>query len=151
VRGRKRIPTVVNIARGNPGRRPINLSEPKPAPLSTECPAELTDPMARIEWERRIVPAIRSGQITSADWALALAHCELYADWRTTWIESEKHGRIITVGKQPQPNPYRSEARRTRAELWKIDAELGFSPVARSRITAVPQNEEEDSIEAAIS
>jgi P27 family predicted phage terminase small subunit len=144
MRGRKPTPTVIKLLRGNPGRRPLNTSEPKPRALSMECPAELTDTEARLEWDRRIVPAIVSGQITSADWALALAHCELYAEWRACALEAMKHPRIISVGKQPQPNPYRSEARKIRAELWKVDAELGFSPVSRSRVTAglpdVPQS-----------
>lgn len=139
MRGRKPKATVLKLLDGNPGKRPINRREPKPAALSTDCPASLTHPAAKQEWQDRIVPAIKSGQITSADFSIALAHCELYADWRDCWAESEKHARVITVGKQPQPNPYRSEARKIRAELWKIDAELGFTPVSRSRVIAAAE------------
>jgi P27 family predicted phage terminase small subunit len=131
----------LKLLHGNPGKRPINTKEPQPAPLAIECPPELTDQLARVDWEVRIVPAIQRGQITSADFSAALAHCELYADWRACWEESKHHARVITVGKQPQPNPYRSEARKIRAELWKIDAELGFTPVSRSRVHAVKEDD----------
>jgi P27 family predicted phage terminase small subunit len=134
MRGRKPQPTVLKILRGNPGRRKLNALEPQPSALSTVCPSELTNVAAQDEWDARIVPAIQRGQITSADFAAAVAHCELYADWRECWVEAQQHARVITVGKQPQPNPYRSEARKIRAELWKVDAELGFTPVSRSRV-----------------
>ncbi len=136
MRGRKPKATVLKLLDGNPGKRPINTREPKPSPLSADCPVSLVHPVAQQEWKDRIVPAIRIGQITSADYSIALAHCELYADWRDCWAEAEKHERIIMVGTQPQPNPYRSEARKVRAELWKIDAEIGFTPVSRSRVIA---------------
>jgi P27 family predicted phage terminase small subunit len=143
MKGRKPTPTALRVLHGNPGKRRFNLAEPRPDPLPTECPAALTDPLARQEWAVRVVPAILRGQVTSADYAVAFAYCELFAEWRACIAEADRQPRMIKVGTQPQPNPYRSEARRIRVELWKIAAELGFTPTSRARVYAhieTPQN-----------
>jgi P27 family predicted phage terminase small subunit len=138
MRGRKRRPTVVRLLEGNPGHRPINDLEPQPAPLATDCPPELAaDPLARAEWDRGIVPAIQTGQITDADRVLAIAHCELWATWQSQLAAARQHAHVIAAGPNnyPMPNPARVMANKTLTMLAKVDAELGFSPVSRSRVT----------------
>lgn len=136
MRGRKPTPTVLRVLRDNPGRRPFNQDEPVPAGLSTASPKELEDPVARTEWARSIVPAIERGQITEADRVFAIAHCELWATWRSQLAEAAKHAHIVAVGqhKYPTANPARGMANKTLMLLAKVDAELGFSPTSRSRV-----------------
>lgn len=38
IRGKKPKPTNLKILEGNPGKRPLNLNEPKPIPIAPECP-----------------------------------------------------------------------------------------------------------------
>ena len=94
MRGRKPTPTVLKMFRGNPGKRPINPDEPQPDRLEAACPPELTDEDACAEWHRTIVPAIRTGQITAADRVIAIAHCELWATWRSQIIAASKHAHV---------------------------------------------------------
>lgn len=136
MRGRKKTPTVINFLRGNPGKRPINHEEPKPDPLVAECPAELTDQVEREEWERTIVPAIRIGQITVAERALAIGHCVQWAVWRSQVTEASQHPHVIAAGKNkyPMPNPARTMANATYQLLRQTDSDLGLTPTTRSRV-----------------
>ena len=136
MRGGKPTPTALRVLRGNPSRRPFNVHEPMPATLSADCPPELIADEARAEWTRTIVPAIEVGQITSVDRTLAIAHCELWATWRSQLADAAKHPHVIAVGpnKHPAPNPARGMANRTLLLLVKMDCELGLSPTSRPRI-----------------
>lgn len=136
MRGRKKTPSVLNFLRGNPGKRAINHEEPKPDPLVVECPPELSDPVERAEWERTIVPAIRIGQITVAERALAIGHCVQWAVWRSQLEDAAKHPHVIAAGKNryPMPNPARSMANATYQLLRQTDSDLGLTPTTRSRV-----------------
>ena len=133
--GRKRIPATLKILRGNPGKRAIPL-EPQPDALATATPVELTDPIARAEWERAIVPAIGTGHITAADRTMALGHCELFATWRSQMTAAAKSPHVIRRGvhKTLTPNPVRTMAAKTLNLLMQIDAALGFTPTSRSKV-----------------
>ena len=135
--GRKPTPSVLKMLRNNPGKRPLNTAEPAPDALSPDCPVELTDDVARAEWTRAIVPAIRGGLITSADRMFAIAHCDLWATWRSQLADAAQHAHVIAAGpnRYPMPNPARVMSHKTLQLLTKVDAELGFSPTARSRVT----------------
>jgi P27 family predicted phage terminase small subunit len=136
MRGRKPVPTVLKLMRGNPGKRSINANEPQPDVLPVDCPAELTSQDAIDEWNSRIVPAINRRQITSADRVFAIAHCELWATWRSQLADAARHAHVIATGKNghPMPNPARGMANKTLMILAKVDAELGFTPTSRSRV-----------------
>ena len=136
VRGRKPKPTVLKLIDGNPGKRPINEKEPKPEPLANTVPQELSSVDAVEEWNRTIVPAIARGQITSADRVFAIAHCELWATWRSQLADALKHAHVVAAGKHghPIPNPARGMANKTFMLLAKVDAELGLTPTSRSRV-----------------
>ncbi len=136
MRGRKPTPTVLKLLKDNPGRRPINQDEPQPDALETDCPDELVDAVARTEWDRAIVPAITRGQITSADRVFAIAHCELWATWRSQLADAARHPHVVAAGanKYPTPNPARMMANKTLLLLAKVDQELGFTPVSRTRV-----------------
>ena len=50
-RGRKPTPTAIKELEGNPGKRPLNTKEPKPAKKAPSCPKWL-EPEAKKEWRR---------------------------------------------------------------------------------------------------
>jgi P27 family predicted phage terminase small subunit len=137
MRGRKPVPTALKLLRGNPGKRGVNRLEPKPARLKPDCPPELVDKDARGEWIRSIQPAIVLNQITVADRVLAIAHCELWATWRSQLSEAGRKAHVIAAGKNKHPtqNPARRMANQTLQLLVKVDSELGLTPASRSRIT----------------
>jgi P27 family predicted phage terminase small subunit len=145
MRGRKPTPTVLKLLRGNPGKRKIDAREPKPGVLSVDMPNELTETDAQAEWIRTIVPAIQRGQVTAADRVFAIAHCELWATWRSQLADAARHPHVVSAGKNsqhPMPNPARGMANKTLQLLAKVDAELGFTPTSRSRVTSAPAEDD---------
>lgn len=127
----------MKLIRGNPGKRKINREEPQHAALDPEVPEEIAGvPIAREEWERSIVPAIKVGHISSADRVMAIAHCSLYAQWREQMTLAATHPEIIAVGpnNHPMPNPARGMANKSLLLLRQVDSELGFTPSSRSRV-----------------
>ena len=145
MKGRKPVPTVLKLLRNNPGKRRMNESEPVPGTLATEAPEELDgDENGAREWKRTIAPAIGIGQITAADRAPAIIHCVLWSTWRSQLADAAQHAHVVAVGKNkyPTPNPARMMANKTLQLLLKVDAELGLTPVSRTRVTSsgsVPQ------------
>jgi len=139
MRGRKPTATVLKILQGNPGHRKVNTEEPKPERLDEACPDELKDPEARAEWERTIAPAVATGQVTAADRAMAIAHCELWAARRSQLADASRFANLVVAGKHgyPMPNPALAMANRTLKLLIQVDTELGLTPSSRSRVKVV--------------
>lgn len=68
-RGRKPKPTAMKELEGNPGKHPLNTSEPKPNKKAPACPKWL-EPEAKKEWRRLakqfgLTPSSRSRIIAS--------------------------------------------------------------------------------------
>ena len=78
MRGRKPKPTRLRLIEGNPGRRPINGSEPKPPGRLPSCPAHLS-PTAKNEWKRLARSRNVVGLLTQAHRAPLAAYCQLEA------------------------------------------------------------------------
>lgn len=135
-RGPKPQPTVMKLLRGNPGKRGINHDEPIPDDLDPATPEELESDEEKREWERAIVPAIKRGQITAAERAMAIAHCAIYAQWRKQLALANSNPEVVGVGpnKHPTPNPARGMSNKSLLLLARIDSELGLTPSSRSRV-----------------
>ena len=106
MRGRKPKPTALKIIEGNPGKRPIRGSEPKPLATQPSCPAHLS-PTAKAEWKRLAQTLNRVGLLTQADRAALAAYCQAYG----RWVEAErKLAETPTLLKTPagyvQPSPW---------------------------------------------
>jgi phage terminase small subunit len=50
-KGRKPKPTILKLLEGNPGKKPLNMNEPKPEMTAPECPSWL-EAEAQEEWHR---------------------------------------------------------------------------------------------------
>jgi P27 family predicted phage terminase small subunit len=70
----RNIPTPLKIIRGNPGRRPISKTEPKPKRILPKMPTDL-DPIAKKEWKRLAPIFYRLGILTEVDGMAFAALC----------------------------------------------------------------------------
>lgn len=74
------IPTALRVLRGNPGKRALPESEPKPQAIEPEMPQDL-DPIAKKTWKRLAPTFVRLGILTEidglsfAELCMAEAHC----------------------------------------------------------------------------
>lgn len=134
MKGRKPKPTYLKLVSGNPGKRPVNVAEPKPTGDLAAAPEWFTDDQ-------------REG------WAYAIAHAPpgmlrlLDRSILAIWVVAESYHRqaaqavskfgIMTkspVKAEPMQNPYLAVVNRQALIMVRAAGELGFTPVARSRI-----------------
>ena len=80
-RGRKPKPTAMKELEGNPGKHPLNTSEPKPNKKAPACPKWL-EPEAKKEWRRLAKQMEAIGILTEVDMAAFAGYCQAYARWK---------------------------------------------------------------------
>ena len=153
MRGRKPKPTHLKLAEGNPGKRPINANEPKPRPVTPDCPDWLTDE-AKAEWGR-LVPELKTlGLLTIVDRGALAACCQAYG----RMVQAEKYLEahvdsgleFQTESGYRQQLPQVSMAQRYAQQYKGFLALFGLSPSDRARLT-VDDGKDEDEMEGLLS
>lgn len=123
-RGRKPQPAALKVARGNPGKRPIEPEIDLP-PGTPERPKFTGfDAVARAEWDR-VVALLPPGVLSPADQMILAGYCCSVSRW-------------LRAEKRAAADP-RDEARAERAfdAVRKAGALFGLGPAERSRVKAV--------------
>lgn len=129
---------------GNPGRRPINESEPRPKP-ALPAPPDHLNADAKLEWERVAGELFELGLLSNIDRGALAAMCQAYG----RWIQAER-ALLKMAGNDPLTgglmvktkngnaiqNPVVGIANKAAADYVKFAAEFGMTPSARSRIEA---------------
>ena len=154
--GRKPKSTVLKVLTGNPGKRPLNFSEPRPKRGAPPAPEWLGD-YARAEWDR-IVPELDAiGLLTVVDGFILEAYVTAYGHWR----EHEEVLRNLCDSElghacRPRPNnpnyiqalPQVAIAQRYLATTRALASELGLSPASRAGLQApLPNDPDDDPLE----
>ena len=134
MRGRKPTPTRLKLIAGNPGKRPINGSEPKPPGAQPTCPAHLS-PTAKAEWKRLARDLNLIGLLTMIDRAALAAYCQAYG----RWVEAERKltetpPLLKTPAGYVQLSPWLTIANKERELMARFMVELGLTPSSRSRL-----------------
>jgi P27 family predicted phage terminase small subunit len=131
--GRKPVPTALKILRGNPGKRSLPKSEPKPTGIP-DCPRHLNKE-ARTEWDRISKELLVLGLLSEIDRAALAAYCGAWARWVDAEKKVKSQGAVITTtnGNMIQ-NPYVGIANRAMELMCKFLVEFGMTPSSRSRL-----------------
>ena len=144
-RGPAKQPTALKLVHGNPGRRPINASEPKPRRQRPARPAWLIGD-ARKAWEELVPLLDQMGVLTIVDRRALARYCKLWARWVALTRVIEKTGEVYPIrGRPTEDNPQGAIVSfRTfpqvkiieslSAELRQLEREFGLTPSARSSI-----------------
>ena len=134
MRGRKPLPTVEKVARGNPGKRPLNRDEPKSDPCLPECPPHLNDE-AKLEWARMGAQLRDEGRIALVHKAIFASYCQAWGRWVEAETMLKQYG-IIVKGKDNrlERSPYLRVANEAMGQMMKAVAELGITPSSQTRI-----------------
>jgi P27 family predicted phage terminase small subunit len=135
MRGRKPKPVNLKILEGNPGKRPLNLNDPKPIQVAPECPDWLLDE-AKKEWKRLAPELERLGLLTIIDEVAFAGLCQNYA----IYIETEKYlkenGRVmITKSGTVKSRPEVYIANNALKFVRSFASEFGLTPSSRGRIS----------------
>ena len=141
--GRKPKPTKLKILEGNPGKRPLNLNEPKPQQIVPECPDWLLDD-AKKEWNRLAPELERLGLLTILDMVTFAGYCQSYAKWKAAEQFIKKHGTTYRIPKKNKegevvsvyiaPFPEVAIANQCLKHIRGFASEFGLTPSSRGRI-----------------
>lgn len=148
MRGRKPKPTALKILDGNPGRRPLNDSEPVPAQGTPDCP-EWLDAEAKAEWAR-IVPELEfMGLLSKVDRPALAAYCKAWSRWVHAEEQVAKYGEIVKSPEKnfPMKSPYLTIADQAMESMRKLMVEFGLTPSSRCRIKVPRDGEGTDELD----
>jgi P27 family predicted phage terminase small subunit len=146
--GRKPKPSALKLLSGNPGKRPLNLNEPRFPSDGELSPPDDLDTRAAEEWQR-CAPLLRdAGVLTTIDRTALAALCMSYS----RWIEAEQHVRregCVISGSTGSPvmNPYVRVAAQALDQMRALMSDFGMTPSSRSRLKAESLAEDGDDLE----
>lgn len=148
-RGPKPEPTVLKLARGNPGKRKTNKKEPKPKSDQIEPPEYLSG--KSMEKWNEITPAlITSGVMTNADVETIGRYCSMWEQW-VKYLEQCRRGLDVLVIKDEngkvkymQSSPAATMQMKLSTALLRIEQEFGLTPSARTGINVNEEKEDND-------
>lgn len=136
-------PTIIKEKAGNPGKRPLNKSEPQPSGNPVR-PTVMTG-AARKVWTR-LVGAMPREVYTACDSALLAAYCEAVAAHATaTKLIAGKDFEPIgtgSTGQQVIHPAYKLQADQARL-IATLGQRLGLDPIARQSINTSPAQTDE--------
>jgi P27 family predicted phage terminase small subunit len=136
MRGRKPLPSNVVRLRGNPGKRRLNDTEPRPTSRLPACPACLGEE-ARKEWRRLSKELGELGLLTGLDRGLLAAYCQAHALWVEAVSSIGRYGTMVkSPNGYPMQSPYVAVANKQVEIMVRIASEFGMSPSSRTRIRA---------------
>ncbi len=145
-------PTNLKVLAGNPGKRELNMNEPKP-----EIEKELPKPpaflstYAKKEW-KRIAPVLHDmGLLTKADYAALAGYCQCY----DRWVTAEKTIRakmkankgqltFATESGYVQQIPEIGISNQAMKEMRNFAKEFGLTPSSRTNLHVEKPLEETD-------
>lgn len=145
-------PTAIRKLEGNAGKRALPKNEPN-FEVSIPSPPEHLDDLALVEWLRITPQLYNTGVITNADMSTLASYCTCYSRWVKAEIELKKladggaeYGGLIVVAANGtlMNNPLIGVANTMMLNAVKFAIELGLTPVARSRVTALQVAEKDN-------
>ena len=146
-RGRKPKPTAMKELEGNPGKHPLNTSEPKPNKKAPACPKWL-EPEAKKEWRRLAKQMEAIGILTEVDMAAFAGYCQAYARWKEAEEFITQHGDMVrTPNGYLQQVPQVSIAQTNLKIMLKFCEQFGLTPSARSRMVGEENGAEKETDE----
>lgn len=134
--GRRPLPTNVKLLRGNPGKRPLNDSEPQPRAVIPTAPKHLDDE-ARREWRRMAKTLHELGLLTEVDRSALAAYCISWSRWVLAEAKVREFGLVLKSPDKgwPVQSPYLPIANRAMEQMVKLAGEFGMTPSSRSRLS----------------
>jgi P27 family predicted phage terminase small subunit len=155
-RGPKPQPTVLKMARGNPGCRKLNDAEPKPKAEKIEPPKYLTGESLKC-WNAITPGLIATGVMTEADVPTLARYCTMFEQWLRYLAEVRAGNDILVIlnddgsVKYQQSSPAATMQQKLATSMLRIEQEFGLTPSARTGIVAQKNDEEEDPLARFIS
>ena len=137
--GRKKKPTLLKLVTGNPGRRPINPTEPEPAPGEVLAPDWL-DEEGRKKWAEVLE---NCHWIAPADGDMLALYCDAYSHYLKAQRLSIKTPLVKTTEGKMIKNPAWTARNEAFHQMRSAGSELGLSPSSRAGISGGGERRDE--------
>lgn len=152
-RGRKPQPTVLKIARGNPGKRKLNQSEPVPPADAIEPPEWVTG-KALEKWNVVVPMLTDMGVMTNADIETIARYCTMHEQY-VKYLDQVRRGLDVLVirddkgkVKYMQSTPAATMLAKLATSMLRIEQEFGMTASARSGIVTTKDKAPQDDLQA---
>ena len=145
-RGRKPQSTAAKEAKGSFDRHPErrNHNEPKPKEGRPERPLTIDgDEVACLKWEQVLKLLEGMHLLTTADGDLIESYCINESMLRSASESIKEHGTMMVEDGKYKKNPDCVEWNKAMDRRTKLQAELGLTPSARTRLTAISKDEDD--------
>lgn len=151
MRGRKKTPANVVQLRGNPGRRPINLNEPKLPPGIPDESLFFLNEMAKKHWDLLAPELLNKRILSTLDGGILASYCtacaRLYYAEKTIAEEGE-YTREVWIDRSgnehkgpKKKHPATLLAKEARDQIRSLGSELGLTAASRARLKATPEDD----------
>ena len=158
--GRNPTPTALKEAKGNPGHRPLNKSEPKPVLGSPNMPKWLSKAARKI-WKETVPVLLAMKVLTIADGEALASYCEACATLQEAQKEIQRNGVIVAIYERGddgkvlkheglpvlldyKTNPAVTIADKAMKLKRALGSDFGLSPVSRAKLHTEPDGQSED-------
>jgi len=151
MRGRRPMPTVLKLIRGNPDKQKLPQGEAEPAaPDEIPPPPSFLSGYAEEEWRRLAGELYYLKLLTRIDVNLLAAYCQAFKRWREAEEALLELGSSLPLkglmmryrnGGELMRNPLVAISQHACADMVRYAAEFGLSPAARARIALGPRGE----------
>jgi phage terminase small subunit len=141
----------LKILKGNPGKRAINMREPKYEEGVPEKPLGL-DPYASQKWDEIIRGMKDAKTLTVIDGGIIEAACSSYSQWKRAdeYLTKRKSDCyfVKTAAGMKIRRTYPEVSLRTRGKRDYVSycAELGITTVSRARVKTIPPKSKPDGL-----
>jgi P27 family predicted phage terminase small subunit len=139
-------PTALKRLEGNPGKRPLNDSEPSYAVEAPEKPViVMLYPEASAEWDRVVPELVASGVMTRVDLAALTCYCLAWAHVAQAEVEIHAHGILVPVMVEDADGAYIDSGNRKKnaavtvlnesmRNVRAFASEYGITPASRTKV-----------------
>jgi len=148
-RGRRPEPTILKIAKGNPGKRSLNMSEPRP-PVGEILPPDWVTGVARAKWDNLVPKLVAMGVMTVSDIDTIARYCAMHEQY-LKYLDQVRRGLDVLVMRDEagrvrymQSTPAATMMLKLATSMLRIEQEFGLTPSARSGIVASQAETPED-------
>ena len=137
-------PTAMKRRAGNPGKRPLNESEPEPKPGEPERPQWLSE-VGQTVWDAEAAELASIGVLTQADGIAFGLLCEAMANYIEDVQAVRDDGKVATSEKgSVYQHPRVGMRNKSWEQVMRACREFGLTPSSRSQVTATkPQQRPE--------
>lgn len=136
-------PTQLKILRGNPGKRPLNETEPMPKAGKPE-PLDSLTPAARVHFARLVDQLDAVKVVTVNDGAAVSALAQSIADYEEATRALTSEGKIVVGQRGYQRNPWVMIQKQAWEQMHRGFSEFGLTASSRSKIHTLPKGADDD-------